>query len=321
MKHLKMFIVAILVLLPAFLQAQTMKEATEAYNSAVQLMSTDKVAAITQFEKCLELCATVGAEADSLKLSVTGGLPGVYFDVAMDAYKAKKTEEALAGFQKTAEVAEKYGDDKTRQKALSTEPKLYFAIGYAAYNASDFEKALTNLKKAVELDAQYTKAWFALGMVYRKKDDPANMMNAMDKAIEAGLAENDQKTVDQATKATRDYMMILADKAKGKEDYAKALDYLKKSLGYDPKYPDAHYFMAVIYNKQSKWQEAVNAGKKALENLAEGTDGAKIQYELGTAYMNLNDTGNACSAFKAAMTSKNYEQSAKYYIEQKLKCK
>jgi tetratricopeptide (TPR) repeat protein len=321
MKQLKMFVVAVMILLPPALQAQTLKDATDAYNSAVQLIATDKSAAIVQFEKCLELCTAVGAEADTLKQSVSNGLPGMYYDVAMDSYKAKKIDEALAGFQKAAEVATKYGDEKIKQKALSTEPKLYFAIGNLAFNANDLDKALTNFKKATELDAQYTKAWLALGLVYRKKEDPTNLMAVMDKAIEAGMSENDQKSVDQATKVTRDYLMILSEKSKAKEDYTKALDYLKKAIGYDPKYSDAFYFTAVIYNKQSKWQDAVNAGKKALENLASGTDGAKIHYELGTAYMNLNDTENACAEFKLALPNKNYEQSAKYYIEQKLKCK
>lgn len=320
MKHLKLFVAGAFSLLALAVQAQTMKDATDAYNSAVQLMATDRGAAIAEFEKCLDLCNTVGTEADSLKITVEAGLPGVCYDKAVELFNNKKYDEALAAFQKTEDVSKKYNNQATLDKINSNLTKLYFAIGYQAYTGGDLEKAITNLKKSTELDPENTKSWLVLGFVYRKKEDATNMTAAMDKAIAAGTADNDQKTVDQAKKVTSDFLLSLADKLRNKGDLDNSLSYLKKVLSYDANYSNAYYLQAVIFNKQSKWQEAVTAAKKAMET--NGTaDNAKSQYELGVAYMNLNDTGNACAAFKAAMVNKNYEQGCKYFIEQKLKCK
>jgi len=321
MKYLRLSLMAVIVLLlPNRMNAQTtLKDATDAYNQAVQTLQTNKEAAIQQFEKAIQLCQAVGPDADSLLLSITPNLPSLYYDVAYDAYKAKKLDEALIKFQKTIEVADKYGDDRTKKKAEAVEPQLYYAIGVNFYKADNTDKALENLQNAVKINPQFTRAWLVIGLIYRKKEDVNNMMAAMDKTIEAGKAENDLKSVEQATKVTRDFLVILANKEKNKDNLDGAIEYLNKAIAYDANFSDSYYLMAAIYNKQSKWQDAVTAGKKALD-LAPQEGRAKIQYELGVAYVGLNQTSDACAAFKEAAKDKNFEASAKFYIEQKLKC-
>ncbi|MGB9746494.1 MAG: tetratricopeptide repeat protein [Bacteroidales bacterium] len=299
--------------------AQTLKEAYDEYNAAIALLETDKAAAIQQFEKAVSLCEAIGPEADSLKMGIVGNLPSLYYDLAYDSYKNKKMEEALARFQKTVEVAKKYGDEKTQKKAEDVEPQLYYAIGTQFYKDNNFDKALENLNEAVKLDPAFARAWLVIGLIYRKKEDINQVTGAMDKAIESAKADNDVKTADQAKKVARDFLLIKANQENKKQNYSQALDYLNKALEYDDQFSDIYYLFAVIYNKQSKWQDAVNAGEKGLKTAAPA-DAGKIQFELGTAYMGLNQNEKACSAFREALKDKNCEASAKYYIEQKLKC-
>lgn len=311
--------IALAILSGLTASAQALKEAYDEYNAAIALLEIDKAMAIQQFEKAIALCEAIGPEADSLKMGIVANLPALYYDLAYDSYKNQKMEEALTRFQKTVEVAKKYGDERTQKKAENVEPQLYYAIGSQFYKENNFDKALENLNEAVKLDPKFARAWLVIGLIYRKKEDINQLTGAMDKAIEASKADNDQKTAGQAEKVARDFLLIKANQENKKKNYSQALDYLNKALKYDDQFSDIYYLFAVIYNKQSKWQDAVNAGEKGLK-IAAPADAGKIQFELGIAYMGLNQNERACSAFRESMKDKNFEASAKYYIEQKLKC-
>ena len=84
---------------------------------------------------------------------------------------------------------------------------------------------------------------------------------------------------------------------------------------------DIYYQLAVIYNKQSKWDAAIEAGNKALELFGDAgtTKDARIYYELGNSYYGKSDNIAACDAYKKAAKG-DYEALAKYQIEQVLKC-
>ena len=79
--------------------------------------------------------------------------------------------------------------------------------------------------------------------------------------------------------------------------------------------------LALVYNGQSKWDNAIESCNKALTFFKgeETTKDAKIYYELGNAYKGKGDTNAACEAYKKAAKG-DYAEHANYEIEHTLKC-
>jgi hypothetical protein len=75
--------------------------------------------------------------------------------------------------------------------------------------------------------------------------------------------------------------------------------------------------MAIAYNGESKWDDAITAANKALE--LETADKSDIHFELGKSYEGKGDGAAACQSYKSVTGGANVS-AAKYQIEQVLKC-
>jgi tetratricopeptide (TPR) repeat protein len=314
------FVLALSVLAIAGVQGQTKADAIEAYNEGAQMISVDVNAAIEAFNRCLEICEQVGEEADDTKILVEGYMADLYYQSAMNLYRDKKIEASIPAFEKALEAAVQYNDTKTKQRVENVIPQLYFSIGTSLYKEKKMEEALVNFDKAIELNPNYTRAYFSKAVIYRGMDNTEKMLEAFDLTIEKGAAENDTETVTRSKKLARDYIMVRATRAKDAEKFADALDLINTSLKYQDDDSEAYYLQAVIYNRQSKWNDAVAAANKGIENVS-GTDAdkAKFFYEIGTAQMGRKDNAAACAAFRNA-THGLFIEAAQYQITHVLKC-
>ncbi|MCX5859498.1 MAG: M48 family metalloprotease [Proteobacteria bacterium] len=83
-----------------------------------------------------------------------------------------------------------------------------------------------------------------------------------------------------------------------------ARGYFEEKLKYDPKNPDPHFGMGLLYKRQKMWGEALAEINKSMD--LSGPN-AQILWELGNVYLQKGDFDNAAVSFSqaAALDSKN----------------
>lgn len=300
---------------------QTKNDAIEAYNKGIDLMSTDPGAAIKAFEECIKISAQVGDEGTETKELAEIQLPPLYYEVALKLYRERKIPEAISGFETTVKVSEKYNDKEIKSKSENVLFQLYFSRGNDLFRANEDAKALEFFEKSLSLNPNYSRAYLGKGLVFRKQEKTPEFTEAIDMAIETGLLTNDDKTVSTAETTARDYFLVRAIRAKDRKAYSEALNLIQTSLKYDKNFPETYFLIAVIANAQTRWNDAVEAGNKALElyNTTGKEETAKIYFELGNAYSGKGETDSACKAYREAAFG-NYTEVAKHQIQHVLKC-
>lgn len=299
--------------------AQTLTEAIEAFNAGAEALNAgESEEAIENLENCIEISEEVGPEADEHKFKAQELLPNLYYGLALDAYKAKNLDEAIKGLEETIEVSKEYGDENTEEKATTNLPKFYYAQGLEFYKAKDYVNAKPKFQKAVELDPDYINAHFYLALADKNMDDEDGMVENFDKIIEIGPASN--STVKKASQALANHFQNKAKIAINNRDFETAAESFEASLKYMDGDEDTYYYIAMSHNNLENWDKAIEYGQKAVELSSGGEDDlAKVNYELAKAYEGNGDKENACNTYSKAAVGK-YEESAKYQMEQVLKC-
>jgi len=319
-RKMKAIFAVLFSLLSVVAFSQTKQDVAKAYNAGAGLMKTNPQAAIDSLQKGIEIASQVGSEADEYKQMAEGLLPDSYYQLGIKKYKSKDLEGAAEAFQKAADAGAKYGDADVKSKAEKIIPQLYFAVGNNEYKNKNYDAAIASFEKAIAINPNYDKAYFGEFLVYRAQENTDKLIEAADKTIETSKATNDNAILNKVQSTARDYLVVAAAKFKDKNELDKALELTKKALEYDPEYKEAHYLLATIYNKQSKWDEAIASANEALKYENGGAEAkARIYYELGTAYAGKGENSAACDAFKKAAVG-NYAQSANYQIKNVLKC-
>ncbi len=121
------------------------------------------------------------------------------------------------------------------------------------------------------------------------------------------LAKNENsKALEQFLKAEEiypddpylQYDLALTYDRKGVLD--KAEHHLKEAIALKPDYSDAYNYLGVIYFRQGKVNQAIEAYKKALENLLY-TKPQDAHYHLGIAYMSLKEYQKAKTHLEEAV--------------------
>jgi tetratricopeptide (TPR) repeat protein len=303
-------------------KGQTAAEAVDALKDGVaKSQAKEYVAAIESFKECVEIYEQIGESENENAITAASQITSTQYKYAISLYKEKKYDESIAAFKKLAEYSETYNDPQNLKKAKSTIPKLYYAQGASLLQSEDYEGALTALDKSLELDPKYAMTYIRKAQVYKEQNDDSNFKTAIDGAISASVAKKDSKTESVAKElAYKYYLSAGVDAIKG-EKYDDAEKYLNNYMEYQDPDSDIYYQLAVIYNKQSKWDEAVEASNKALELFTDQgtTKDAKIYYELGNAYYGKGDNAAACDAYSKANKG-DYAQAAEYQIKHVVKC-
>jgi len=306
--------------LAGFSQAQDLNEAAEAFNTASQMSKTDPVAAIASANECLRLCGEIGGDADDIKEKAEKLLPGLHLNSGNALIKAKKISQAVPAFQEALKLAEKYNNEEVMVKSKSMLPKLYNSIATSYYKKEQYDKALENLSQANVYDPDYAKAYYTMGLVYKKMDDAANFETTMEKGIVAATNSKDNKVLGQITKAASTYFLANGTQALADAKAAEAAPLLEKALKFDGEGIDTYFYLASAYVELKKFDEAIELANKALE--LEGADdekNARHYYNLGMSYKGKNDKTAACEAFNKALFGP-FKENAKYEIEHGIKC-
>ena len=299
--------------------AQDKNEAAEAYNTAAQLAKDNPTAAIESAKEALDICEQIGEDADDVRVLTENILPGLYFNVGNQLIKSKKITQAIPAFQEALKVAEQYKNEEFITKSKSMLPRLYNSVGGSYYKKDDFNKALENLNQAVVYDPDYAKAYYTMGLVYRKMEDAANFEITADKGVTAAKNSKDSKTEGLITKAASNF--FLAEGAKSLEgNPGEAAEMFSRALKYDSENVDTYFYLASAQIGAKNFDAAIESANKALE--LEGEDqekNAKHYYNLGLAYKGKNEKSSACEAFNKALFGQ-FKDNAQYEIEHVLKC-
>lgn len=301
----------------ALSQAQSADEAGAALNKGISFKEEGKYElAAEQFNKAIDLAEMAGPDALNIEESAKKQLPLMHFKAAAKSYKSKDYLEAAEKFKKAAEVAQKYDNNSLYKKAARNVPAIYNSIANSHRKKKNFEEAHKYFDKAIDFNDKYAKAYLGKLLVYKSLNQEDKMLSMVKKIKEI---DPNGKSARSAESSIQTYYL---KKAKGKvdeENYAAALDDIKKYNKYGSGNAQGFYLSAVVYNKQSQFQKGLDFAQKALDNDPDKDLKGNIYFELGNAYSGLNKTQQACDAYKKAVDGPSGE-AAKYQIKEVLEC-
>lgn len=297
--------------------AQTINEAGDAFNKGIQFSKENNYTeALKSYQQTITICDKLGDEGMDLKLKSEQQMPSTYFNIAKGLYEAKNYTEAIPNFESAATWADKNGEAKTADASRTYLAGIYTALGNNDFKAEAYDKAIANFNKSLSYKPEYFRAYFGLGLVYKKQGKLDEMKQAMDKVLE--LAPADDKTAENARNTTATAFMNDGAVALQKNGFDKAIASLNTSLQYNAKEPKAYYYLAIAHNGKKASDDAITAANKAIELGLENA--ADAWFEIGKANENKGNATAACEAYKKVTTGPNV-QAAKYQVEQVLKCK
>ena len=322
---LKSKITAMIILLgfAVSVNAQTGTEAVDALKEGVsKSQAKDYLGAIESFKQCISIYDELGETENENRATAEAQIPNMQYKYAIGLYKQKKYDESISAFGVLKEYSETYNDAKNLKRAKGTIPKLYYAKGAALLKAKDYTAAIEALDKSIELNPKYPMSYVRKAQVYKEQNDEANFKTSVDAAINAAVVKNDTKTEGTAKKLASGFYLKAGANAVKAGNNDDAIKYFNTSMEYKEANSDIYYQLAVIYNKQSKWDTAIESSNKALEVFKDAgtTKDAKIYYELGNSYYGKGDNAAACDAYSKANKG-DYVETAKYQMEHVVKCK
>lgn len=312
----RIFTLIVVASLGFYANAQTQNEVAEVFNQGMSQIETDPAAALETFKKAHLMAADLGEEGEEIKQNCEIQIPTMQYKVAYNLYKDKKIVEAIAAFEETVVVSEKYNSAEMKDKAKDIIPKLYNAVAGSYSKNDEFDKAIENYNKAIEADPNYVTAYLGMALVYRKMEDETKLAETLDKI----KAFNNAKADEQANKIGYAFYVKQGAGLIGSKDYSNAEKMLVKATNYDDSNAVTYYQLAKAYNGLKDYDKAIEASNKAIELENGGVEKkAKLYYELALSYQAKGDNASACDAFKNAAYGA-YKANAEYQIEHVLKC-
>lgn len=297
--------------------SQDLNQAGESFNQGLTAQQAeDYTGAIAAYKKALEISNALGDEGAELAMKSEKQLALSYFGYGKSLFTAKNLESALEQFSLAAEYAKKIADDKTLDAAHTYMAGINYGLGNNLLKGENYAGAIEKYQAALQIKPDYYKAYYGMGLVYKKQDNLPLMKENLDKVI--SMAGNDQKAIDNSKEAIATTYRNEGAKSLQANDYQVAFDYLKISLEYDAADPKSYYYLAVSSNGLKLWDDALAAANKALE--LETGEKSDIHFEVAKAHEGKGETDLACQAYKNVTGGVNVKAAA-YQMEQVLKCK
>lgn len=139
--------------------------------------------------------------------------------------------------------------EKLRSSAAHN-PLYHYWSGRLDYDAHRYAAAVGKYQKVIKLDSQFMKAYDNLGLCYE-------FLGRYDEAAESYREAIRLNRLQKPGSPWPPLNFSLLLTQQGKLDEAES--YLKEALQYDQKFAQAHFQLGVIYDKQRRYQEAVQS--------------------------------------------------------------
>jgi len=316
MKRIRIVAVIMMISVAFSTIAQTLDDAGAAFNQGIQFSKDLKYAeAAAAYEQTIKICTQVGDDGMELQIKAEQQLPSTYFNAAKGLFDAKNYKDAIPYFEKSIEYAVKMGETKTADASRTYLAGIYTALGNTDLKNEALDQAIEKYNKALTYKEGYYKAYYGLGVVYKKQENLPMMKEAFDKVIAMG--GDDAKTIGNAKDAATSAYQKAGALALQSKKYSAAVENLLTSQEYNNTEPRTYFYLAIAYNGLSKPDEAITAATKALELQTE--DKSDIYFELGKSYEKKGDNASACENYKKVTAGDNVA-AAKYQMETVIKC-
>lgn len=302
---LRAFLIIGGMLMAGTLTAQTLTDVINEFNTGVEKVNNQEYeVSIEHFNQVITMAATVGDEANDMKVSAQKQVPSAYYRQATVFMKRKQYDNAIPYLEKTVEFATLYSNnEEISKKAAGYLPQLYVREGNRAWKNQSFEEAISYFDKAVGKNPKLYQAYQGKGMVYMDQDETDLMLESFAKAKEGAEAKGDSKTIAAVNEAIDKYYnkyiveeMAIVDPEDN--DYSYVVEACENALAANPDNPRALYHMAIVSNKSSNYAQAVEYAEKALAHESEPVWISAINFEMGSAFQNDNDYTSACEVLK-----------------------
>ncbi len=312
-------VIALTFAFPAFLSAQTLKEAVEAYNAGASMLKDDPSGALVKLYEALEISLELDYDGQETQLLAQSLIPKAHQQLAMNLYRDKKLPETLDQLEKARKTSIDFNDDATLARVDKIIPQLYNQMGNAEFRQELFAEAIDHYKKAIDIKTDYTDPYWGIALSYEKMEDFDAMMDYLKKTLDVANSMNDKSKVENAQKKAKGYLLKSGDVAQKENRYAEAIDFFNKSLEFDAEDGTVYFLLAVNNAELKQWEKVIEFSALALEHANGQLDKAGIYYQMGTAYQNLKRNAEACESFSKALNG-SYGPAAEYQMKEVLKC-
>ncbi len=297
--RLMMLATGMILILTGGLRAQTMEEALLLFEQSRTLISEGETKkAIDNLEKVVEIAAKFEEEGDVLRSQAAAAIPNLYYNYAKDLFDAGNLEASIEAYEKTMAVAQQYNDEQTYTMTRGVLAQLFLKNGNDKFRAREFEAALVDLERALYFDPTNTNALLISAYCHRRLENTAEMIEFFQAVIAAGRPN--ERNVTTSRDALMTHYMNTGARMINAKNTAEGLLYLDTAATFNES-ADLHYYYAVGFNAEERWDEAIAAAEKAMAMEPNNLENAaRNQFEIGTAWYGKNDTAKACEAYRAA---------------------
>lgn len=301
--------------------AQTLQDATTAYNDAIKSLQEQKYeAAVQDFIKAYNLAIELEDEgAFDVQMGAKKQICETYLKIANAYYQKSDFKKAYENMELAIANSEKYEEAATQQKALGALPVLAYQSGNVDLKAEKLDEALAEFKKAVELNPKFDPAYIGIAIVLSKQDKIEEALESYDQAIAIAQEAGKSQVVLQHKRVGYAYATKLAQELKNKNELQKALLLFEKALGYDNTNPDVGYLAAETASKLDKNDQALEFAEQALLAEKRESEEGKILYLMANSYKALNQKDKVCETLKKLVKHEMFKKNAEYELKQ-LKC-
>jgi tetratricopeptide (TPR) repeat protein len=294
-------LIVVLVLSATAIKAQGRNDVIKAYNEGASAVQTDPQAAIKAFENVVTLSKQVGDSAADLRQKAVKVLPSLYFNVASDAFTAKKpAAEVILAAKKAVAAADKYENATTKQNANQLLIKAYNTLAGDYFSKDDYKSALASFDSVLMINPDYSSTIYNKSLIYMKQGNSDDFEKTIDLYISKMKPGTDDAKIKQASTLALGYFRASGSKS----DQANKLDEALVSLNKAAKYgddKDLFYFFAEVYNKQKAFDKGLEYGQKGLALEAGAAEAkAKFYFQIALAQEGKVQTAEACESFKNA---------------------
>lgn len=305
----------------SFAEAQTRAEAVDAFNEAQELLRAENYSrALEKFQETRSIAESVGSEADDIRERAEGQIPGVQVRIATAAYESRNFTQAVEGFDRAAEFAENFGNMEIANRVRGNVLVVLLQAGNSELNNENLDAAEDFYNQALERNANYPNPYYQLGIVERRRGNLDEALDYFDRAIQVGRATGRENVAESAEQSARNFLYERGARMIEDERHRQAIDLLERALEYDMDHADSYFRLSQAHNNLGNYDEAIQNANRAIE-LEDGgnVERAKSYFELGIAYMNQENTNQACSAFRNASYG-SFRSNAEYHLEHDLEC-
>lgn len=194
----------------------------------------------------------------------------LFYNEAIDHYRAKNFSEALNLYSKAIE------EDPEYIKAYQNRANLYMQM-------EDYKSAIADYNSVLRLDPEIAKAWLYKGVAELKMTEDRKALKSFRKALK--LDEDLELAWEQIASI---YMKH--------ENFELALENLSKAIEINPANPNHFYNRAAAYYSIKDYTNAIEDFTKALHIREE----KEWYVARGKAYLAIGDTDNALADFQKA---------------------